>query len=97
MLKYFPQFFQPDDPSQVGPEEHEHPMGVMGVYGYLVMIVVTIGLVAAHLHERFFTDTIQNARAAIREQRIREEVRRLQSEQQSATGAVDTAGNNATN
>ena len=40
MLKYFPDFFKKDAPEEVGPEEHDQPLGESGVYGYIATLIV---------------------------------------------------------
>lgn len=100
MLTYFPSFFERDEPGHFDPEQHREPLGVMGVYGYLISVVVTAGLVMAHFHERFMTNDLELARAALLENRIQEEMTKLikekqkenqQQEEQSLTLAGQTA------
>ena len=78
MLRYFPQFFEHQ--SDIGPEENGTPMGVSAVYGYLVSAGICAVLVCAIIYEKFFTNSEDMALAAMREKRVREEVRRLETD-----------------
>lgn len=79
MLKYFPSFFVVEQ--QVGPEEHNQPFGVVGVYGYIVTLVITSCLLVGHIRERFFTDQRLQAKSAVLELKVRDEIKRFQEEE----------------
>jgi hypothetical protein len=89
MLRFFPHFFQPEDPKRVGPEEHHHPYGVVGVYGYIATLLLAGGLAVAHLWERFGTDSMEKARAAMLERRVLQEMEVLRAEHRRSSQEME--------
>ena len=86
MRKYFSAFLERQKSSSAGAgqgdefEETGAPLGVSGVYGYLFTVAITSVLVVAIIYEKFFTDTEQLTRAALKEKRIRDEMQRIEAE-----------------